>query len=49
MDKKPVISKGTLWFLLIGFGGLLGIPFFASSYIIGVGITVFFFAYFGSC
>lgn len=49
MDKKPIISKGTLGFLLVLLGVLLIVPFFTSNYIIGVGITIFFFAYFGSC
>ena len=49
MDKKPIISKGTLGFLLVLLGALLIVPFFTSNYIIGVGITIFFFAYFGSC
>ena len=39
MDKKPIISKGTLGFLLVLLGVLLIVPFFTSNYIIGVGIT----------
>lgn len=35
--------------MLVLLGVLLIVPFFTSNYIIGVGITIFFFAYFGSC
>ena len=35
--------------MLVILGVLLIVPFFTSNYIIGVGITIFFFAYFGSC
>ena len=36
MDKKPIISKGTLGFLLVLLGVLLIVPFFTSNYIIVV-------------